>query len=246
MIISKTQAVQGGAWNTHLQKSVAVYNRHYNRGIGFSPEEAVVLSKEDQQQVKENNKNAYDTHKEGPTQESKFQIGDTVRAKLNKGKLDKNSTPSWTEQIYKITKIIPKRGASAEKYRIDRVGFEDKIFTRNDLQKVDTSELEKIPVKKEAIQTRRAMQKAAIDNRPQTRSITTNVQTQQQPPTLNRPKPKPKLKFKKGDKIIARYPEGEYQGVVQSSTKDKLKVFFQSDNSVDTFFSNEFNTLRKI
>jgi hypothetical protein len=37
--------------------------------------------------------------------------------KLNKGKLDKASAPSWSAEIFKVTKVTAKRGTVAEKHR---------------------------------------------------------------------------------------------------------------------------------
>ena len=41
IIISKIREYRGGSWTTHLQEGTKVYNRQYNRGIGFSPEDGV-------------------------------------------------------------------------------------------------------------------------------------------------------------------------------------------------------------
>ena len=41
------------------KKSADAYNRQFNRGIGFSPDEAVKLPRTEQEQVKANVKKAY-------------------------------------------------------------------------------------------------------------------------------------------------------------------------------------------
>ena len=64
-----------------------------------------------------------------------FKEGDKVRVKLNKGKLDKASTPNWSASLYTIEKIIPSRGTMAEKYQIKEKDA-DLRYSRNDLQKV--------------------------------------------------------------------------------------------------------------
>ena len=46
----------------------------------------------------------------------RFEVGDRVRRKLNKGKLDKASAPSWSAEIYRVTGGIGKRGSVAEKF----------------------------------------------------------------------------------------------------------------------------------
>ena len=53
----------------------------------------------------------------------RFEVGDRVRRKLNKGKLDKASAPSWSAEIHKVTGVIGKRGSVAEKYKINAKGF---------------------------------------------------------------------------------------------------------------------------
>ena len=65
----------------------------------------------------------------------KFEAGDKVRVKPNKGKLDKASTPNWSASLYTIQKIIPARGTMAEKYQIKEKDA-DLRYSRNDLQKV--------------------------------------------------------------------------------------------------------------
>ena len=59
--------------------------------------------------------------------------------------MDKSSRPNWSYDIFTVTKVIPKQGSRAEKYRIDAPNFEDKIFTRNDLQLVNEKELQELP-----------------------------------------------------------------------------------------------------
>ena len=48
-----------------------------------------------------------------------FEVGDRVRIKLNKGTLDKSSTPNWSSSIYSVSNMIPRRNAIAEKYNVN-------------------------------------------------------------------------------------------------------------------------------
>ena len=67
-----------------------------------------------------------------------FEVGDRVRIKLNKGKLDKSSTPNWSSSIYSGFKVIPRRNTIAEKYFYSVKGKDaDLKFSRNDLQIVE-------------------------------------------------------------------------------------------------------------
>ena len=50
--------------------------------------------------------------------EKSFDVGD--RIKLNKGKLDKSSTPNWSSSIYSVSKVIPRRNTITEKYSVKR------------------------------------------------------------------------------------------------------------------------------
>ena len=51
--------------------------------------------------------------------EKSFDVGD--RIKLNKGKLDKSSTPNWSSSIYSVSKVIPRRNTITEKYSVKRL-----------------------------------------------------------------------------------------------------------------------------
>jgi len=107
-LIKKNTDVNGGAWSTHLQKSVDAYTRQFNRGIEFSPDEAVKLPRAEQEQVKTNVKKAYAEQKDvGVDRDDRtFEVGDDVRVKLNKSKLSKGSDDNWSKTIYKIGKVI--------------------------------------------------------------------------------------------------------------------------------------------
>jgi len=150
-LIKKNMDISGGSWSTHLKKSADAYNRQFNRGIGFSPDEAVKLSRTEQEQVKVNVKEAYGGKKEvGIDRDDRtFEVGDDVRVKLNKSKLSKGSDDNWSKTLYKIGKVTRKQGTRAERYRLVKKAkvSEDTIYTRNDLQKVDVNTLEKIPTK---------------------------------------------------------------------------------------------------
>ena len=150
-LIKKNMDISGGSWSTHLKKSADAYNRQFNRGIGFSPDEAVKLPRTEQEQVKANVKKAYAEKKDvGVDRDDRtFEVGDDVRVKLNKSKLSKGSDDNWSKTLYKIGKVIRKQGTRAERYRLVKKAkvSEDTIYTRNDLQKVDVNTLEKIPTK---------------------------------------------------------------------------------------------------
>ena len=137
MLISKLQEINGGSWADHLEKATAIYNEQFNRGTGYSPSDSVLFTdKERQVELRKNVSDAYKPKVKGTFVPSvKFETGDKVRVKLNKGKLDKASTPNWSASLYTIQKIIPARGTMAEKYQIKEKDA-DLRYSRNDLQKV--------------------------------------------------------------------------------------------------------------
>lgn len=244
LILGKTKKVKGGNWTTHLSQAVKVYNGHYNRATKFSPEEAVRLNTNQQQTLKDNVREAYQRDEVNDWESRKrFEVDDRVRVKLNKGKLDKSSTPNWSETIYKVTKIIPKQGTKAEKYRIDKPDTLDKIYTRNDLQKVD--EVEKIP---ERPAPQRQIKIGVSTRVRPTQPATTRSQNRTTPTTqpTTQPKPKQKAFLKKGDKVLVRYPDKSYEGVVRSYSKNKTVIYFSEDNSEDVFYPQEYNTIKKL
>ena len=68
--------------------------------------------------------------------EKSFEVWGRARAKLNKGKLGKLSTPNWSSTIYSVSNGIPRRGAIAEKCSVK--GKDSGLkFSRNDLQIVE-------------------------------------------------------------------------------------------------------------
>ena len=99
IIISKNRAIKGGGWVEELPHATEVYNQQYNRGIGLAPADAVKLDRTGQEKVKKHVKKAYHnikTPRGMMRYEKSFDVGDRVRIKLNKGKLDKSSTPNWS------------------------------------------------------------------------------------------------------------------------------------------------------
>ena len=244
-LVGKTINVKGGSWQTHLSGAVEVYNRQYNRTTGYAPEDAVVLDKSEQEQVKKNVAKAHvirdDKGKLFRVSEKRFDVGDKVRVKLNKGKLDKSSVPNWSTAIYKVTDVIRKQGTRAERYKVDKKGNEDKNYTRNDLLKVDAVEKPAKPV-----ETRGAVKTEKESNKRVTRSVASKPTTRSadKKPTIK--KTAPKAKFRKGDKVRVQYPDATYDGVVRSSTAKRTMVYFDSDKTVDEFLPSEYNSIEII
>ena len=204
-LIGKTITVKGGSWHSHLNSAVGVYNRQYIRATKYAPEDAVRLDKLGQEQVKNNVSVAYTLSDEKKKRfgifEKKFEVGDRVRVKLNKGKLDKSSVPNWSSETYKVVDVIRKQGTRAERYKVNKKGTEDKNYTRNDLLKV-VGDIEKQEVKK-PVGTRAKVKAVTESSRPETRSTrsATTTKPKPAPPIPVKKKVTPKGKFKKGDKV---------------------------------------------
>ena len=149
MLIAKNREIHGGTWygkgGRILEMSTKAYNNQYNRGTRYAPNEAVrFTSKEKQSEVRQNVKLAYPTPAPKLLNVDKYAEGDTVRVRIAKGKLDKASTPNWTDRLYKITKVVPRSGSIAAKYKLEGKP-EDLSYSRNDLLRVNPDTIESIP-----------------------------------------------------------------------------------------------------
>ena len=84
-----------------LQKIVNTYNISYHRSIKMSP---ISVTKKNENIVFNN---LYSNYLFRPI-EFKFKKGSYVRIPVNKSLFQKGNTPSWSNEIYVITEIIPK------------------------------------------------------------------------------------------------------------------------------------------
>ena len=154
MVISKLKDIKGGSWLDHLKRGTELHNEQWNRGTGHSPVEAVLFTdKKRQSALRKHIKDAYQPKQnENFVPKREFEVGNKVRIKKNKGKLDKQSSPNWSADLYTIAHIIPSRGTMAEKYQIKEKDA-DLRYSRNDLQKV-TQTPDPIPERKKKPSTR--------------------------------------------------------------------------------------------
>ena len=96
------QHTKSTEWVSVLQQFVDNYNSTPHRSIGLAPNEV-------------NSKNRKDVVKRlypnrGIKVECKHIVGDLVRTLLDKGPFPKGYTPSWSEEIYVITKELQSNG----------------------------------------------------------------------------------------------------------------------------------------
>ena len=163
MILVKNEKIKGGSWFDNLQHAVDVYNDYTNRSTKYSPKDAIELDKGGQDKLKENVKKLAIKHK--TIKPPDFIVGQKVRKKKPKGKLDKASSPSWSPETYKIAKVIKGRGVRPTKYILktdDKKSEGDttiikKRYTYNDILAVN--KIVKIPSrikKKEVTSPRRS------------------------------------------------------------------------------------------
>jgi hypothetical protein len=133
-VISKNKEIFKGTWKSNLNRATKIYNDYENRSIGFSPKVASRFEGEDiKKLIKNVTATLVDEKRERPTP---YKVGDRVRLKIAKGKLDKMSTPNWSERIYTIDRVI--RGEAAKSPRYIIKGRPDDLrYTRNDVQIIE-------------------------------------------------------------------------------------------------------------
>lgn len=144
MLLAKQIKINGGSWADHLNSCTEAYNNQYIRTTKYTPNEALQLPKEEWGTLIENVKSGHTF--DVAVRKDIYEVGDTVRLKLNKSTLGKSSTPSWSEKLFKIGRVIKSDNpVIADKYKIEGMA-QDQTYSRNDLQKVN-GVVEEIPKK---------------------------------------------------------------------------------------------------
>ena len=132
MLLSQNKEIFKGTWKSNLNKGIRIYNEYKNRTIGYSPKAAVNLKTKNE--IYDLVSNVKKTQLvENRPQVVDYKVGDRVRIKVPKGKLDKMSTPNWSDKIHKIKEVVRKDAMIASKYIIEGLA-EDKRYARADLQ----------------------------------------------------------------------------------------------------------------
>jgi transposase InsO family protein len=128
----KRFTIQGNQkWVKILPEVVNTYNNTVHSSIKATPTEA---SKDPESIRQINYENINRNERTQPTKKPKFKLGDRVRIFKYKNLFDKGYTASWTNEIFKITEVIP---SSPITYRIRDLNAEDVEgrFYENELQK---------------------------------------------------------------------------------------------------------------
>lgn len=86
-------------WIDILPKLLNKYNNTVHRTIKMKP---VEVNKENEEMLKKTVYNVEDTN-----EEPKFKVDDSVRISKIKGTFEKGYLPNWSNEVFKITKIIP-------------------------------------------------------------------------------------------------------------------------------------------
>jgi len=221
ILMAKNKKIHGGDWSQHLATATKVYNEYTNRSTKFSPSKAVELKKDEWDILR---KNVAKVQKdENREQAADLEVGETVRLKIPKGKLDKASDPSWSEKIYRIAKIHRKQATKQTSYRI--TGRPDDLrYYKSDLQVVNIGKIQSIPQKvkkkrEKAEETPKVKRSARLKDKPEKSDRITRST-----------KSKPKTKTKKGE------DEYEVEKVIErkgSKVLVKWKGYPNSDNTYE-------------
>ena len=113
-----------------LQDIVHGYNNSYHRSIGQAPASVSLLN------VGQVRRKLYGNSWAKPIREFKFKLGNQVRTSKSRHTFKKGHLPLWTQEIFTVTKIIP-RVPPVYQLR-DYAGDEiEDVFYAEELQKVD-------------------------------------------------------------------------------------------------------------
>jgi len=144
-LLDKYQQINGRSWTRNLKYCTEIYNKTLHSSLQMTPEMALHLDNDGRRELykRMKSKGIDRAIKKVVAQSSNAQVdlkvGDKVRLKIRKGKLDKYSVNNWTEELYKVIKITnPRHIYNVERYTIeDENGNVLKKRVREDLLKVE-------------------------------------------------------------------------------------------------------------
>ena len=124
-------------WQPLLNDVEEVYNATLNRTIGMSPDEAYYLDKESQAELHSKVKNSKArSYKEIDTV---LKVGDRVRIVVPALKIKKKGLPTYSTEIYTVTKVIK---GNAKNFTIPRY----KLTSSDDILQKNTFPISKLLV----------------------------------------------------------------------------------------------------
>ena len=112
-----------------LQDIVQGYNNSYHRSIGRAPASVSLLN------VGQMRRKLYEKSWTKPRRKFKFKLGDQVRISKSRRTFQKGYLPSWTQEIFIVTYIIPR---VPPVYRLQDYAYDEieGVFYAEELQKV--------------------------------------------------------------------------------------------------------------
>jgi transposase InsO family protein len=117
-LILRNKAYHGGGWSDHLEEAVDIYNNLPHKTLGISPAEAIALPEAEQEDLALHHKTHKRNYKADTVQ--RLQVGDRVRLKVNKNRLEHYATANWSEQVYIISKVsVPRRPFQSVSYKVE-------------------------------------------------------------------------------------------------------------------------------
>lgn len=139
-LLLRRQAQLGGNWHMHIQHVLAQYNTTIHSLTKDKPNDIIQFDDSDRKELKDEVTARLQLRTKlaatavRSVLKDDLAVGDTVRIKVRKGKLDHYSTNNWSPDKYRIIKIItPKEPHLRKRYRLEG---ESKHRLREDLQKV--------------------------------------------------------------------------------------------------------------
>ena len=116
-----------------MQDIVHGYNNSYHRSIGRAPASVSLLN------VGQVRRKLYGNSWTKPGRKFKFNLGDQVRISKSRRTFKKGYLPSWTQEIFTVTKIIPRVPPvyRLRDYADDEI---EGVFYAEELQKVQKSD----------------------------------------------------------------------------------------------------------
>jgi hypothetical protein len=128
MLHKDITATLNNEWSDNLQTYIDNYNNSYHETIKMTPVEAKINTGDALKNVQ------LQATKHTGRKYQDIKVGDLVRKKIFKGKLEKHSKRNWTNDTYKIFKIVqPQKPYNSTKYYLED---DNKPYSRNDIQLV--------------------------------------------------------------------------------------------------------------
>jgi len=130
IIFKDISATNNKDWSSKLNEYIDSYNDTYHTTIKMTPNEAgnargIAALKNIKKRAQQTTGRVHDD----------IEIGDNVRLKIFKGKLEKYSKPNWSRKVYNVTNIVqPREPYSSTKYFVD--DGKKIAYSRNDIQKI--------------------------------------------------------------------------------------------------------------